>query len=100
MADVTDIKTMSPAEFDRWLSKSELQAKEQAEAADDAFVAALKKATARGREKATFGTFVDTTPLPFAKRFRPEPRVSISGSPAAMCASSTGDPLGARVLQR
>jgi hypothetical protein len=68
-------------------------------AADDAFAAAMRRAIKRGREKATPGTFVDTTPAIGARRIRGDVVMSACGSPAAMCADFTSPGGGALTLK-
>lgn len=65
----------------------ESTARLRAEQGDAAFVAALSRAIARGRERARSGTFVDpTAPLRHHRRLIGDTPASLCGSPAAMCA--------------
>lgn len=66
-------------------SKYQKAQRAAAVAANDAFVAALAGAIAKGRERAVPGTVVDTTPALYHKRVRADAPVSMCGSPAALC---------------
>lgn len=55
---------------------------------DEAFTAAMLKAMARGKEKVRRGTFVDNSPPSRATRFYGATRMSVCGSPGAMCAEA------------
>lgn len=83
-------------DFDKWLSQSETAAHKLAVASNDAFVDAMAKASARGKEKVRPGVYVDTSPPVTAKRLRGAPVTSACGSPAAMCLEGAmGAPIGA-----
>jgi len=91
---------IEPADFDRYISVSELEAHDLAVAANEAFTKAMKSAVRRGREKATAGTFVDTSPPIGAKRlFGILPR-SACGSPAAMCLEASVPQIGSVALMK
>jgi len=66
-------------------SKYQKAQRAAAVAANDAFVEALARAVARGREHAVPGTVVDTSPALYHRRIRPEAALSMCGSPAALC---------------
>lgn len=72
-------------DFDQYVTISEREERAANVAANDAFIAAMTRASARGREKAKPGTFVDPTPPVGAKRFRGEMIMSACGSPARLC---------------
>lgn len=74
-------------DFDKWLSQSERIARDNAIASNDAFVEAMARASARGKEKVRPGIYVDTSPPIAAKRLTGEPIMSGCGSSAAMCLS-------------
>ncbi len=84
MPDCTTIRNMSEADFDRWMTKSEYLARKAITAGTDALAAALARAGVKA------GTFVDTTPPPFARRLHPEFTLSGCGSPAELCTRATG----------
>lgn len=79
------IGKLEGSDFDKWLSQSEVAAREERMRADDAFTTAMKAAISRGKEKATVGTFVDTSPAVGARRVIATVPISACGSPAAMC---------------
>lgn len=54
---------------------------------DLAFIARMRRAILRGRERATFGIKIDRTPLR-ATAFYPQSRGSGCGSPAAQCSDT------------
>jgi hypothetical protein len=56
-------------------------------AMDEAFVARMKRAIRKGRERAAFGIKIDRTPLR-ARVFHPAMIGSGCGSPAALCTES------------
>lgn len=86
-------------DFDKWLSLSEKAERDARIAANDAFIAAMTKASAKGREKVTPGTYVDKTP-PIGIRFiRPEFTMSACGSPAALCVERGANPGGTDTLR-
>lgn len=94
MTDVSKI-----IDFDTWLSRSELAARDQAVKSNDRFILAMAKAARSGRENVNPGTFVDDTPPTFAKRYRPEVTISVSGSPAASCLAAAINPVGRRSVK-
>jgi hypothetical protein len=79
------IGKLEERDFDKWLSQSEIAARDQATGANDAFAAAMNKAIRRGKERARPGIYIDLTPPIGARRIAPQPVVSCCGSPAAMC---------------
>jgi hypothetical protein len=79
---------LESTDYDLWLSQSEKTAIERARKSSEAFTMALARQVKRGREKAVYGTFVDTTPPIGALRIRGTIALSACGSPAAMCAES------------
>lgn len=76
-------------EFDRWLTLTEKAAHKAAVEANDAFAKAMRAAIKSKRVKVKEATVVDDRPLLVApiRGFAP---VSITGSPAAMCADQGG----------
>jgi len=87
------------ADYDRWLSQSEVAAHNAVVASNDAFILAMAKAVKRGREKVTPGTFVDTSPPIGALRIRGDVVMSACGSPAAMCMEQGGAHSGAESMK-
>lgn len=86
-----------PRHFDRILSKEDKDERDAVIASNDAFIAAMTKASAKGRERVKPGTYVDTSP-PIGIRFiRAVPQISACGSPAAMCIER-GSPEGGAPL--
>jgi ABC-type sugar transport system substrate-binding protein len=94
---MSDMK-LEGADYDRWLSQSEVTAHNAVIASNDAFVLAMAKAVKRGREKAVPGTYVDTTPPIGALRIRGDIIMSACGSPAAMCMEG-GAQIGAEAMK-
>lgn len=84
-------------DFDKYLSLSEKREHDAAIAANEAFIAAMTKASAKGREKVRPGTYVDYTPPIGAIFVRPTIAISACGSPAAMCIER-GNPDGGAPL--
>lgn len=84
-------------DFDKYLSLSEKAERDAAIASNEAFIAAMTKASAKGRERITAGTYVDKSP-PIGARFvcaiAPH---SACGSPAAICIER-GNPDGGAAL--
>lgn len=76
-------------DFDRYMSISEKEHRHASITANDAFAAAMNKQIGRGRETASPGTFVDTSPT-YARRIIGELSISACGSPSAMCLDSGG----------
>lgn len=87
------------SDFDRYLSLSEKEHRTASVAANDAFIAAMKKQIGRGREKVKAGTFVDQSPAISARRMYGEVLMSSCGSPAAMCLESGGSQAGAETMK-
>lgn len=84
------IGKLEQRDFDKWLSQSETAAHKEAIASNDAFVEAMAKASARGKEKVRPGIYVDTSPPVSHKRLRGILPMSACGSPAAMCLEAAG----------
>lgn len=93
------IGKLEERDFDKWLSQSEVAARNEALASNDAFVAAMAKAIRRGREKVAPGTFVDPSPPTGAIRLRGEITISACGSPAAMCLEHAVPEIGAEAMK-
>lgn len=88
------------ADFDKLVSLSEQQHRDELVACNDAFTAAMNHAIAfkgKYRERVKPGIVVDDRPF-VGRIFHPEPRASIYGSPSAMCVES-GGPTGDRILR-
>lgn len=90
---------LNDEDFETAVRYTERAYRAEAVIANDAFVAAMKKAVKRGRENVAFGTVVDTTPPIGHVRIRGETRMSSCGSPAAMCIEASGAPSGAQTLK-
>ena len=86
--------------FNRILSKEDKDERDALLRSDEAFIAAMKKASAKGREKVTPGTFVDTTPPIYSRRIRGDIQMSACGSPARMCAEIGARGDGAQTLRQ
>ena len=93
------IGKLEDRDFDKWLSQSELAAREEAMRSNDAFVAALAAAARRGRENVKAGIYVDPTPPVGARRIFAASPVSACGSPAAMCLENAVHEIGAEVMK-
>lgn len=93
----TRLESLERTDFDKYLSLSEKAEREQAIASDEAFIAAMTKAAAKGRENVTRGTYVDTTPPVGIRFIRAIAPLSACGSPAAMCIER-GNPDGGAPL--
>lgn len=87
-------------DFDRYLSTSESIHHQGVIAADEAFVAAMQRAIRRGREKATEGVTIDTSPPIGAKRLRGSFPMSLFGSPGAMCMEACVPQIGTVALMK
>lgn len=94
---ITDHDTI---DFNRILSKEDKDERDAAIASNDAFIAAMIRAGAKGRERVTPGTFVDHTPPIYARRIRGEIQMSACGSPARMCAEIGARGDGAQTLKQ
>ncbi|EJN07923.1 hypothetical protein PMI42_07453 [Bradyrhizobium sp. YR681] len=84
-------------DFDKYLSLSEKAQHDAAVASNEAFIAAMTKASAKGREKVRPGTYVDCSPPIGARFIRAIAPHSACGSPAAMCIER-GNPDGGAPL--
>lgn len=84
---------------DTFLSRSEHAAREASIKADRNFMLTLARAARNGTENASFGVAVDSSPMPFATRIRPDRMTSIAGSPADMCLAAAINPVGRRAVK-
>jgi hypothetical protein len=88
-----NLRRLEHTDYDRILSVEDKAERDAAIASNEAFIAAMTEASARGLERVKPGTSVDTSP-PIGVRFiRASAPRSAYGSPAAMCAES-GNPHG------
>jgi hypothetical protein len=83
------VAELEARDFDRWLTLTEKAAHKVAVDANDAFAKAMRAAIKSKRVKVKEATFVDDRPL-MAAPIRGFAPVSITGSPAAMCADQGG----------
>jgi hypothetical protein len=84
-------------DFDKYLTLSERAERDANIASNEAFIARMTKASAKGRERVTPGTYVDLSPPIghiFIRAIAPH---SACGSPAAMCIER-GNPDGGAPL--
>ncbi|MCS3725452.1 hypothetical protein [Bradyrhizobium betae] len=91
------LDALERVDFDKYLTLSEKAQRDAAIASNDAFIAAMTKASAKGRERVRPGTYVDTTPPLGAHFIRAIAPHSACGSPAAMCIER-GNPDGGAPL--
>lgn len=91
------LDALENVDFDKYLSLSEKAERDAAIASNDAFIAAMTRASAKGREKVTPGTYVDRSPPIGARFVRAIAPISACGSPAAMCIER-GNPDGGAPL--
>ena len=85
------ISQLDQPQFDRIVSLSEANVREETQRTDEAFAAAMNREIKCGRIKARPGTFVDRSPHYGARRIHGDAPHSSCGSPAAMCLEASGD---------
>jgi len=96
---MTEHTRLTDPNFNRIVSLAEAEAHDANIRSNDAFVAAMARATLRKKEKAVPGTFVDHTPPIHAVRIRAEVLLSACGSPGQMCIETSGAPSGTQTLR-
>jgi hypothetical protein len=92
-----DLRRLERIDYDRFLSLSEKAQRDSTIAANEAFIRAMAKASAHGKERVKPGTYKDETPLSATRFVRPIAAMSACGSPAAMCIER-GNPDGGAPL--
>lgn len=93
------LDALEHVDFDQYVTLSEKEARSANRAADDAFIAAVMKAAAKGRENVNPGVYIDNSPPINARRIRAEVPLSACGSPARMCAEVGARGDGAQTMR-